>query len=144
MEKAGGYLARRAHSREELRTKLSKTLPEVVVAATLERLDRHGLIDDRAMATQWVEERAHKRGASALIEELKAKGISDDDIDAATASLDEDVRARELAHRLYGKVAGKPVRKQGPALAAMLLRRGFSFETAEAAARSVLPPEGWD
>ncbi|MCA1695395.1 MAG: recombination regulator RecX [Actinobacteria bacterium] len=148
MTRAGMYLARRAHSRHELAIKLARFFDEQVVAVALDRLERLGLTDDAAMAAQWVEERAHKRGRDALVEELRAKGVGDLDIEAALGHLDvnsqEEARAVALAERLYAKVASKPLARQGRSLAAMLARRGFSFEAAEAATRAVLPPEGWD
>lgn len=138
-------LARRAHSRAEIERKLKNNgLPDDEVAEALHRLEAHGLVDDARLAREWVEERRDRRGREALVTELEAKGIEQEAIESALQGVDEEAAARALALRLWPKVAGKPPHRQAAALYAMVVRRGFSPEMAEAAARAVLPPEGWD
>lgn len=127
-----------------MRDRLAGRFDPDVVTLALQRLEAHDLIDDATMAAQWVSERKNRRGATALVEELRAKGIAAEVVDSAVAALDEGSQARALAVRLYPKVAAKPAKRQAPALLAMLMRRGFSPEASEAATRSVLPPDGWD
>lgn len=144
MSKAGRSLARRPHSRAELGLKLKAFEPEVVEAA-LVRLEELGLIDDVAFAEQWVRERSQGRGPRALRVELAQKGVAQEVIEAALGSGDDEaVRADELAARHLRKVASRHPQKQAAAIQGMLLRRGFSMDVAIAAARRVLPPEGWD
>ncbi len=149
MQRAGHLLATRPRSEYELRTRLAGAgFEEGVVDRTVERLLELKLIDDAAFALQWVEERARGRNRSPeiLIAELQAKGIDRAAAEAALAAagIDEEGQARLVAGRLVAKVIDRPLGQQGAALMAMLMRRGFSEEAAEAGARAVLPPEGWD
>ena len=149
MARAGRLLALRSRSECELRERLTTAGfdPEVVERVTA-RLTEVGLIDDRAFARAWVEERSRARGLGerALLAELEAKGVARAVAEEAVteAGLDEDARALELAHRLFPKVAGAPVPRQAARLHAMLLRRGLNPDAVEAAVRAVSPPEGWD
>jgi len=149
MQRAGHLLASRPRSEHEIRIRLSDAgFDDAVVERTVERLLQLKLIDDRDFARQWVEERARLKGRSpeALIVELEGKGIPRTIAEEAIGEvgIDEEAQARQIAGRLVDRVAHKPLGEQGVALMQMLLRRGFSEEAAEAGARSVLPPEGWD
>lgn len=144
MREAGRILARRPHTESEFRTKL-RTDPETE-DAVVDRLIELGLLDDAAFARQWVHERGSKKGPLALRSELEAKGVAAEAIDEAlgTVETDEEELARSLAVAHLRKVRNKPLQRQAFAIHSMLLRRGFSAEIAESAARSVLPPVGWD
>lgn len=149
MELAGKFLARRARSESEVRTKLSQAdLGADIVERTIERLRELGLVDDHEFARQWIEDRVRRRGlgARALISELGGKGISREVAEdvLGEADLDETAQATELAVRFARKVAHRPLKEQGGKIMAMLARRGIEREAAEAAVRAVLPPEGWD
>ena len=149
MQRAGHLLTTRPRSTHELRVRLVKAgFDADVVERTIDRLIELQLLDDHAFARQWIEERSTLKGRSpeALIAELVAKGIERSLAEEALGELgvDEEAQARAVAVRLVGRVASKPLSEQGLALMAMLIRRGFSEEAAEAGARSALPPEGWD
>jgi regulatory protein len=145
LQKAGRLLARRAHSRAEIEARLRGAgFDDGVVARAVERLAEHCLVDDVEMATAWVAERRVRRSPAALAAELGDKGIAGDVIERAVGELDEYADARAAALRLHRKVAGRPLAKQGASLFGMLVRRGYAAEAAEAAVRSVLPPQGWD
>lgn len=144
MEQAGRFLARRGHSRGELAAKLTGS--DEVVERVLDRLTELRLLDDAAFARTWIEERSKTRGREILIHELEAKGVARDVALAAWEEVrpDEAIRARELATKHLRRVSRKPPLQQAAAIHAFLLRRGFSPDVAEEAARAVLPPEGWD
>lgn len=149
MEKAGKLLSVRARSERELSDRLLEAgFSAEVVAQTLTRLVELGLVDDLDFARQWVADRSARKklGPRALSSELAAKGISREVIDQALADEgpDEAALAVEAAAAQVRKVARFPLAQQAGKLQQMLLRKGFSFEAAEAAARAVLPPEGWD
>lgn len=149
MERAGRLLATTARSEGELRSRLSGAgYQAAVVERVVARLIELRLIDDLAFARNWIERRARSRGLSpaAAVAELEAKGVRRDTAEAAVvaAGLDEDAVALDWAVRLAGKVAHRPLAEQAGRLREMLLRRGFSAEAADGAARAVLPPEGWD
>lgn len=149
MELAGKFLGRRARSEAEVRDKLTaaETSPGVIDQA-IDRLYALALLDDRAFALEYIEERVRRRGmgARALISELKTKGVSREDAEVALAEagLDEVAVAVELASRFVRKVAHRPPREQAPRMMAMLARRGIDHESAAEAVAAVLPPEGWD
>lgn len=140
-------MAVRPRTEHELRSRLmAGDAPPGVVDRVLARLDQLGLVDDRAFARQWVEERSRRHGPAVLVSELQNKGVEREVAEEAVAAagLDEEAQARELAARLVVKVARRPLREQRFRLRAMLARRGISEEAAAAGVRAVLPPEGWD
>ena len=149
MQRAGHLLSTRPRTEHEMRARLGAAgFDADVVERTVERLIELKLVDDAAFALQWVEERARLKGRApeALVAELAAKGVGREVAEAAltAAGVDEEAQAKAMAARLMTKVAHKPLPEQGLALMTMLMSRGFSEEAAEAGARSVLPPEGWD
>jgi SOS response regulatory protein OraA/RecX len=77
---------------------------------------------------------------------LESRGVSREVAEEALTAvgLNEETQALEVASRLLRKVVRYPLGEQGPRLYELLRRRGFEHEAAEAGARSVLPPEGWD
>ena len=145
IERAGRYLSARPHSEHELRTKLGPLEP-AVEEAVFRRLAEWRLLDDEAFARQWVSERARKKGERALRAELRAKGVDGDVIDLVLAEDEgsELDRATALAAGYVRRVASKPLAKQAGSICQMLVRRGFSYDTAQEATKAVLPPEGWD
>jgi regulatory protein len=149
MARAGRLLATRARSEAELRSRLTDAgFEPAVVSAAVDRLKTLGLVDDAEFARQWVRERAARKklSARALLHELTGKGIDREVADEALAEagLDEVAQATDLASRYVRRVASKPLRDQASRVRQMLVRRGYSPETCEAAVKAVLPPEGWD
>ena len=149
MERAGRMLALRPRSERELRDRLKEAdLPDDVIEDTVARLYELELLNDEDFALDWIEERTQRRGLGpkALMAELYRKGVDRSTAEAALArsGLDEEATAIAQAERVLHKVIRYPLRDQASKLQQMLLRRGFSWEAAEAAVKSVLPPEGWD
>jgi regulatory protein len=149
LDAAGRLLSRRAFSKSELRNRLAaKGFEEHVVDQTLHRLGELRLVDDQSFAKDWVEERATRKGLGSrrLRAELESKGVPLEHVEEALATDPEEelARAKALAADRLKRLARLPLQKQGGRLFAWLVGRGFEEETAEAAARAVLPPEGWD
>ena len=145
MARAGRLLASRPRSEAEISKRLTDAgFEPAVVAAAVERLRALGLVDDAEFALQWIRERSagKKRSARALLHELHGKGIDREVAEAALAEagLDEVAQATDLAARYARRVASKPLREQATRIQQMLSRRGYSYETSEAAVRAVLPP----
>jgi regulatory protein len=145
MSRAGALLARRAHSRKELKDKLNG-LDQDLAGRVLDRLSTLGLLDDEAFATDWVRANKDRKGAEALRAGLAARGV---DIDIADRVLEkvaagEQDRADLIASRYLPRVIERPLPAQAAALLRTLMGRGFSLDVAQQAVRSVLPPEGWD
>jgi len=132
------YLSYRPRSRAEIvRYLRRRTLGENGIEAVAERLESAGLLDDRAFAQYWVEnrERFRPRGPRALRYELRDKGVSEAIIEEAVATVD----ATDSAYRAAAKKA-RQWRHLEPLdftkkVVAYLARRGFAYgvarETAE-------------
>ncbi|HJR44716.1 MAG TPA: regulatory protein RecX [Actinomycetota bacterium] len=149
MERAGRLLSVRARTEREVRDRLlAADFEAAVVEQTITRLDELGLLDDLDFAREWIKDRSARKnlGPRALRSELASKGIDRDVIDRALEAegLDEEELATRAATDWVRKVARFPLAEQAHKLQQMLLRKGFSFEAAQAGARAVLPPEGWD
>jgi regulatory protein len=146
------FLEARQRSVHEVRRRLTGAGYRAdLVDGAIERLGDLGVLDDSAFAQAWVEsrDRAHPRGARALRQELRLKGI---DASIAETVLDErasgsedvsaDVAAAErlLARsaRVLARVADPRARRQRAF--ALLARNGFESEIArEVATRFAAP-----
>jgi regulatory protein len=145
-ERALGLLAVRARSRQELETRLRGAGFEVEeVGDVLERLERVGLIDDRAFARQLAEHRFGVRhaGVRAVTTELRSKGVAPGVIEAVVegARDDEEGRALALAQARARRLGTIDPAKAFGRLTAALVRRGYAPELARRAARTALALE---
>ena len=128
-ERALGFLARREHSRTELRRKLAPHAesPEELDALLADLIQRRFLSESR-----FAEARAHvlarKFGAARIEHDLRAKGISDEAAASAAreARITEFDRALDIWRRKFGAQASDL--KQRARQARFLLARGFSTE----------------
>ena len=133
VERAINYLSFRPRSQEEVRRYLRKkeTPPEIIEAA-LERLQRLDYLNDRDFASFWREnrERFNPRGAQALRNELRMKGVEREIVDETV----DDEHDEELALRAATRKAALLL--QTPEidfatfrnrLGGYLQRRGFSY-----------------
>jgi regulatory protein len=143
-EIAGRFLGTRPRSRWEVEQRLRRSgTADEVVAATLERLERIGFVDDTAFARWWVEQRDRHspRGRMALETELRAKRIPPvviaalRDVPPDEEPISEDDRADAALER---HLKGRPLPDDPKALQRLgmyLVRRGFDPATARAALR---------
>ncbi len=137
-----GLLARRAHSRLELRRKLSRRgfAPDAIEAA-MARLVELGYLDDRSFAQGLVRRRGALRGPLALSAELAARGVDRAQAEAAVAEFGAEAQllsATRLAERLHARRPVTSYREMLDAVGSKLLRRGFPATVVRAACRSVL------
>jgi regulatory protein len=128
-ERALGFLARREHSRTELRRKLAPhaVSPEEL-DALLEDLIQRKLLSESRFAEARVHVLARKFGAARIERDLRAKGISEEAAASAAreARVTEFERALEIWRRKFGAQASDL--KQRARQARFLLARGFSTE----------------
>ncbi|TWS25096.1 regulatory protein RecX [Tsukamurella sputi] len=128
-------LGMRDHSRAELRNKLARRgFDEELTERMLDKFVDAGLIDDAAFAQRWVQSR-HQfsgRGRRALAQELRTKGVGDEEASAALDTVsreDERERAAELVARKLARVQVPEDRtdrdKLTQRLVGMLGRRGY-------------------
>jgi regulatory protein len=127
---------RRPHSRAEIAKRLRKiAIPREIIEQTLDEMERHGFLDDRAYAGAWTTDRVRSRPRSARMvrSELRAQGIDSEVAREATADLDDAALALEFAvkrARRYADFEGFS-RKEGAALQ----RRGFGYSDTQQALR---------
>ena len=100
----------------------------------LGKMRGYGFIDDKQYAQDYVGFAASKKGGRLIKMELKAKGLSEEDIDEALTSLDtgeqESTAGRILEKYMRGKT---PDRETLSKAYRHLLSKGFDYETARAA-----------
>ena len=98
------YLSQREHSRSELERKLAKHAQEQAqVARVLDELEARGFIDHQRVADSVVNRRSSKLGALRIRQELQAKGLDSELVQAAMAGLrvSELERARSVWQRKF-------------------------------------------
>jgi len=143
---AARYLTARARSAQQVADYLTgKAFDEQVVEQTVEWLLQYGFLDDARYASHYVEQRlrARPRGKAMLRWELKQKGLSTSDIEAAFAEhLDDPDVEVEAALELLRKKAGRRLLQEEPLsyeekgkLSQFLARKGFSGGVIGAALR---------
>lgn len=142
-EAALRLLAVRARSRSELSDRLRrKGHAPAVVREVVDSLAAVGLVDDRAFAELWADERMRLRpvGRRRLAQELRAKGVppevTDGVLDQAFAATSERALALRVARARAGKSGSGP--KARARLHALLLRRGFSYGVTAEVVREVM------
>jgi regulatory protein len=137
-------LAMVARSRAQLEQKLSQRgcAPDVA-AVVLDRMTEVGLVDDQAYAQMLVRSQQAGRGLArpALARELRGKGIEDDLVDEALASISdvaERDRARALVDKKLRAMHGLGIQVQTRRLAGMLARKGYSSSMSYAVIREAI------
>ena len=139
----------RARTARELeRALLNKGYVRPAVEAAVERLRENRLIDDARIAGRIAESSADKPvGVYALRRKLKAKGISDEDADAALEAFDDNQQqaaARRAAEKLLKRYEGLPRREARAKLSQALARRGFGWDSVRAAVDALLSDDSFD
>ena len=130
-------LARREHSRGELRRKLrGKFGGEVAgeIEEVLGDLEGRGLLSDLRFARAYAREVAGRFAAGRVRAELRRREVGEEEIEAALGELgeeDELSRARGMVERRRGGSEGGE--RERVRLIRWLAGRGFSFETARRA-----------
>lgn len=132
-------LARRGMSESEVRSRLmEKGFTEEQVAPEIERLARAGYLDDVRLSEEIVriESERKGKGRTAIVAELRRRGIQPDDYAEALGSFDlesERERAEEIALRKLPSLRALDSRTAERRLYALLARRGYSGELARSA-----------
>ncbi|WP_234083533.1 recombination regulator RecX [Azonexus sp. R2A-61] len=99
-------LARRDHSRAELRAKLAVHAESAdEVESVLDTLQAERLLSDHRYASQRVAARAGRYGNARLRLELKQQGVAEEDIDAALPEAGDEV---ERCRSIWAKKFGQP------------------------------------
>lgn len=139
LDRAVAFLASRARSRKEIEDKLLRCgYRPCTVEMVLYKLETEKLLDDADFARQWVEARVNRKlGRSRIAQELRRKGISADEAEAALESIDPDDQlsaATALVEKALARTkSGEDPRKTASRITAMLARRGFGYDVAREA-----------
>ena len=130
-------LTRRDYSRAELQKKLAAHAESAEeLARVLDTLQGERLLSDHRYATQRVTARAGRYGDARLKQELRLKGVSDDDIAAALPERgDETERCLAVWQRKFGQPAQTP--EERAKQMRFLQYRGFSSEAIRRALRGI-------
>jgi regulatory protein len=130
-------LTRRDYSRAELQKKLAAHAESAEeLASVLDTLQGERLLSDYRYATQRVTARAGRYGDARLKQELRLKGVSDDDIAAALPEGgDETERCLAVWQRKFGQPAQTP--EERAKQMRFLQYRGFSSEAIRRALRGI-------
>ena len=122
-------LARREHSRAELRARLLPLVQEGdEVEAVLDDLERRNWLSDERAAAQIVHAKRSRFGAHRIAHELRSKGIAEEWISAALPQLKETEldAAREVWQAKFG--APPKDRNEKAKQIRFLQSRGFAME----------------
>lgn len=147
LDRAVGYLAARACSTREIEQKLLRAgYRPSTVEMVIYKLQRENLLDDADFARQWVESRQHhKLGRSRIAQELRRKGISQEEAEDALSVIDDDDQlsgAVAVAEKAAARIKpGEDMRKAASRIAGMLARRGYSWDIAKQAIAQALSDE---
>ncbi|HET7420042.1 MAG TPA: RecX family transcriptional regulator [Candidatus Dormibacteraeota bacterium] len=135
------HLARRAHSRVELRRKLLRRGYDAEdVDSAMARLAGEGYLDDAGFAAGHVRRRSASLGPLALSAELAARGVGREVAGAAVAALGREAQLTAATRLVVRQAARKPpagYKELLESAGARLLRRGFSPAVAREACRAV-------
>ncbi len=127
-DRALRLLARREHTRAELKRKLAPYAGEDDLEALLDRLEEEGSLSERRYVEQLLASRSGRYGSLRIAQELKEKGVPGALAEAALREarrLDE-ASCRAVWEKKFGRIPRTPVERARQAR--FLQSRGFSLE----------------
>lgn len=137
LDKALKHLSSSMKTEKQMRDFLEKKgyLP-AVCAYVLEKLRGYGFLDDAQYSEQYVQFAGKKKGARLIAQELRRRGVSAEQAEAALEGLTgEEETAKALLRRYMRGRA--PTRENFSKAYRYLLSKGFSYETAKDALASL-------
>lgn len=144
-DRALKYLEKRLHSRKELTDKLRRQeYPPDLIESVMDQLSQMGYVNDKRFAEIRLEAAAHykKQGPHRARSELIKKGIEPELARRTTEQVyeshDNMKVARELARKKLASLSGLEPQQARRRLYAMLLRRGFDYNTIRPVVEEVL------
>ena len=135
LDKALHFLSATRKTEREIRTYLTKKgyLP-AVVDYVIEKLRSYNFLNDEEYAEAYVESVANRKGGRLIRMELRQKGVSDEEIDAALETLDGDTEltaaTQILQKYMRGKVCDRTTLQKAYQY---LMSKGYDYETAKSA-----------
>ena len=108
------------------------------VEYVLEKMRSYGFVHDEDYAKAYAESKSKKKGVRLIRQELRAKGVSDEQAQAALVEIDEDTQiaaAKSILEKyMRGKTADAPTLQKAYR---HLLSKGFSYDVAKSALSSL-------
>lgn len=134
-DKALNFLSATKKTEKQLSVYLSgKGYLPAVIEYVLEKLRGYDFVNDQEYANDYVGFAAKRKGERLIAMELKAKGVSQEQIDLAMGNLDENAQADAAKVILEKYMRHKPCDKETLYKAfRYLLQKGFSVDVAKAA-----------
>ncbi|MBQ8296082.1 MAG: RecX family transcriptional regulator [Clostridia bacterium] len=134
-DKALTHLSATWKTEKQVREFLSgKGYLSVVIDHVIEKLRSYKFLDDGVYAENYVESAAKRKGGRLIRMELRGKGVSDEEIDAALENLDEEKEVATataiLQKYMRGKIADQPTLQKA---FRYLMGKGFDYEVAKQA-----------
>jgi regulatory protein len=141
---AVAFLAARPRSVREVERRLDQAGYDAeTIGGVVSRLTREGYLNDAEFADQWAQSRGGRAlGGRRIAQELRSKGVGREAIEAALSCMDEEEGLRVAAahaEKLLARAQGKDPRDARHKALRALARRGYDWETANAA----LDRAGW-
>jgi regulatory protein len=143
VDRALNYLSFRPRSREEVRRYLRrKEISPEIIEAALARLDRLDFVNDRTFAEFWIETRGqfNPRGAHALKNELRMKGVEREVVDELVDDEQDEERALRAGRKKAMSLVNVPnmdYARFRNRLGSFLQRRGFGYEVTTRTVRAL-------
>ncbi len=134
VDQALNFLSFRPRSREEVRRYLRrKAVDQAIIEAALQRLDQLDLVNDHDFTSFWIENRNqfNPRGARALKNELRTKGVKRDVVDELVSDEQDETYAMQAARKKALSLTNQPAMDFvtfSRRLGSFLQRRGFTYE----------------
>jgi len=143
-------LSHAPRTRKELAKDLKdKDIPDEVANVALDRFEEVGLINDQALASNYVSSQHERKGLgkNALRQQLRAKGISDDMALEAISQISDDQEfqaAFALACKKIRSLQRDDAKTQLRKIVGVLARKGYSSNLAFRVAKEVITdlPDG--
>ena len=134
-DKALNHLSATRKTEKQMRAYLAEKgyLPSVV-EYVLEKLRSYNFVNDGEYAEAYVEYAVKKKGGRMIRMELRGKGVSDEKIDAALSTVDEETETATAVGILQKYMRGKTADKETLQKAyRYLMGKGFSYDVAKSA-----------
>ncbi len=125
------FLSYRARTRQEIKQYLEKkNFKTEAIEIAIKRLSAKGYLDDAEFGQIWVDNRIrfNPKGKLALRHELRAKGLTEADIDQALEGLNEESLAWQAIQKQLKRWQALDEQTFKRKLTGHLARRGFSYD----------------
>ncbi|MBQ7369033.1 MAG: RecX family transcriptional regulator [Clostridia bacterium] len=139
LDKALTHISASKKTEKQVRDFLSgKGYLPAVCDYVLEKMRGYGFVDDKDYAKDYVQFSASKKGGKLIKMELKAKGVGEDEIDAALDGLEAEQQFQAARRILEKYMRGKTADRETLAKAYRhVMSKGFDYDTAKSALTSL-------